>query len=200
METLLAVAGFVTVAAITPGPNNFIVMGAAARGGFGAAAPAIVGVVAGTLILLTLVWAGAGAVFEAEPRLRSVLTYAGSLYLIWLGAVLVSNTGKGDSRGSPSASRVSPRSAPGLAAFQLVNPKGWVMVLTATAATSTGFQGVSSLATLAVIFTAVTSVCLILWAWAGSAIADTLRKPRASRWFDRTMGGLLIGSAALLLL
>ncbi len=39
MDALFAITGFVTVAAVTPGPNNFIVMGAAARGGFGAATP-----------------------------------------------------------------------------------------------------------------------------------------------------------------
>ena len=52
---------------------------------------------------------------------------------------------------------------------------------------------------LALIFTAVTSLCLTLWALAGSAMAGLLREPRAKRCFDRAMGGLLIGSAVLLL-
>ena len=199
MDAFFAVAGFVTVAAITPGPNNFIVMGAAARGGFGAATPLIAGVVVGTLALLTLVWAGAGVAFEAEPRLRSALTFAGCLYLTWLGAILVWQTRKSDRNGTSSTTRELPRTAPGLAAFQFLNPKGWVMVLTATAATTGDTGGVSSLAALAAIFTAVTSLCLTSWALAGSAIADLLKEPRARRWFDCAMGGLLIGSAALLL-
>ncbi len=199
MEALLAVAGFVTAAAITPGPNNFIVMGAAARGGFGAATPLIAGVVVGSLALLTLVWAGAGVAFEAQPRLRSALTIAGCLYLAWLGASLIRQAGKSGRNGTSSATRKLPSTAPGLAAFQFLNPKSWVMVLTATAAVTGDTGGVWSLAALAAVFTAVTGVCLTSWALAGSAIADLLKEPRAKRWFDRAMGGLLIGSAALLL-
>lgn len=199
MEAFLAVAGFVTVAAITPGPNNFIVMGAAARGGFGAATPAIAGVVVGSLGLLGLVWAGAGAAFEAEPRLRAALALAGCLYLIWLGAMIIWRTGKSDGGASPPARRELPSTAPGVAAFQLFNPKAWVMVVTAAAATSGGTAGISSLVALAAIFAGVTSVCLTLWALAGAAIADLLMEPRIRRWFDRAMGGLLIASAGLIL-
>ena len=60
MNSLLAVIAIVTVAAITPGPNNFIVMNAAARGGLDAVLPAITGVVGGSLFLMAIIWAGAG--------------------------------------------------------------------------------------------------------------------------------------------
>ena len=199
MDVLFAVFGFVAVAAITPGPNNFIVMGAAARAGLGAALPAIAGVVIGTLALLTLVWAGGGVAFDAEPRLRSALRLAGCLCLIWFGAIFIWQSSDSDNRSTASMTRNLPRSALGIAAFQFLNPKGWVMVFTATAATSGSTEGVWSLAALAAIFTAVTSVCLTLWALVGSTIAVMLKESRARRWFDRAMGGLLIGSAALLL-
>lgn len=42
-------------------------------------------------------------------------------------------------------------------------------------------------------------LCLLLWACAGAAIADWLRRPGPRRRFDRTMGGLLIVAAVLLL-
>ncbi|MFI4988318.1 MAG: LysE family translocator [Alphaproteobacteria bacterium] len=200
MKALFAVAVLVTVAAITPGPNNFIVMAAAARGGGAAAIPAIAGVVTGSLALLVLVWTGAGAVFDGEPRLRSALVAAGCLYLAWLGASLIRQGGKRAGGDDKPGRQALPRTALGLAAFQFLNPKGWVMIVTATAAMPGDSGGVPPLAALSAIFAVVTGVCLTLWALAGSAIADRLRRPPARQWFERAMGGLLIGSAVLLLI
>lgn len=188
MDPLLAVAGFVTVAAITPGPNNFIVMAAAARGGIAAAVPPIAGVVGGSLALLAIAWAGAGALFEAAPRFRLILLVAGAVYLAWLGGVLIWRT-----RDDPSGKL--PSTAIGAAGFQLLNPKSWVLILTATAAMSGEAAG---LITLAVTLAAITIPCLTIWACAGAAIARWLKRAQARRCFDRAMGGLLIASALLL--
>ncbi len=194
MEPLLAVAGFVSVAALTPGPNNLIVMAAAARGGLGAAAPAIAGVVAGSIALLAIVWSGAGAVFDAAPALRGALTLAGALYLVWLGAGLI-RRGGGD--GGAAMAALPAGTVPGMAAFQLLNPKSWVIVLTATAAAHGDMAG--GLGGLVVLFVSISGICLTLWALAGAAITEWLTRPGASRWFDRAMGALLIASALLLL-
>ena len=194
MEPLLAVAGFVSVAALTPGPNNLIVMAAAARGGLAAAAPAIAGVVAGSIALLALVWSGAGAAFDAAPALRGALTLAGALYLVWLGVDLI-RRGGGD--GGPAMAALPAGTVPGMAAFQLLNPKSWVIVLTATAAAHGDMAG--GLGGLVVLFASISGICLTLWALAGAAITERLTRPGASRRFDRAMGALLIASALLLL-
>ena len=77
MRTLITVAGMVAIAAITPGPNNFVVMEAAARAGFAAAIRAILGVLPGSLILLATVWGGLGTALEAASWLRAALLWAG---------------------------------------------------------------------------------------------------------------------------
>ena len=195
-DPLLAVAGFITVAAITPGPNNFIVMAAAARGGFGAALPAIAGVVIGSLGLLALVWAGAGAAFAALPPLRLLLKMAGAGYLIWLGSLLIGQSGRQDNGEASSKDRL-PTTAHGVAAFQLMNPKAWVLIVTASAALPGQSTAPYALAGLLAV---VSVLCLSLWACAGSAITGWLQIPSARSWFDRAMGSLLIVSAALLLL
>ena len=59
MDALIGVAGIVLAAAITPGPNNFVVMDAATRHGLAGAVPAIVGVLLGSAALITVVLAGA---------------------------------------------------------------------------------------------------------------------------------------------
>lgn len=197
IDALLGVAGFVTVAVITPGPNNTIVMTAATRGGFAAALPAIAGVVLGSLLLLTLIWLGAGALFEAEPRLRQVLMVAGAGYLAWLGWTLIRDAGQDDGRGSTAT---QPSSAIGLAAFQLLNPKAWILVLTAASTSAHASPDGGGFLLLAALFVILPTLCLALWAGAGVAIAQALRHPTMRRWFDRAMGVLLIASAGLLLL
>ncbi len=83
----------------------------------------------------------------------------------------------------------------GVAAFQLLNPKSWVLVLTATAAMS---DTPSGLIVLAALIAVVTTTCLTLWAWLGSAMAAWLVDPASRRGFDTVMGVLLIGSAGML--
>ncbi|WP_161966068.1 LysE family translocator, partial [Steroidobacter cummioxidans] len=89
MLALLSVAGLVAVAAITPGPNNFVVMHVAARAGIVRALPVIAMIVLGSIVLLTLATTGAGTVLEARPALARALTIAGCLYLSWMGISLL---------------------------------------------------------------------------------------------------------------
>ncbi len=192
MSALPAVTGFVIVAAITPGPNNFIVMAAAVRGGARAAVPAIAGVVLGSLGLLLLVWMGTGAALGNAPGLRRLLAIAGGLYLAWLGVRII--WGSKRSANEPNPPRL-PNTMLGLAAFQFLNPKSWVMIGTATAATVSSLGSLGAVATILIV---VTIPCLILWAMAGSALAGLLERPVTRRWFDWGMGGLLVASAVLL--
>lgn len=196
MESLIAVAGLLFVAAITPGPNNTIVLAAAARSGLSGAVPSIAGVLVGSLALLALIWAGADALFTAAPNFRHFLLAAGALYLVWLGSNLIWRSG--DTGDEP---RPLPGTALGIAAFQILNPKSWVLVTTASAAmagSAAGMDGLSGFGRLAALMLVIPGVCLTLWALAGVAIAERLRRRRARRWFDRAMGCLLILSAALL--
>ena len=199
METLIAVAGIVTVASITPGPNNFVVMAAAVRGGYVAAVPAMLGVVVGALALILLVWAGADVVFDAMPVLRQLFLTAGVGYLICLGAMMLWQSRPSANSGSDRAPDLLPQTMVGLASFQVVNPKAWVLVLTATTAISSDIPSPNSLWLLALIFIPISSLCLSLWALAGVSISSGLGKPVFKRWFDRLMAALLIPSAAALL-
>ncbi len=194
MDPLIAVTGFVVVAVITPGPNNFIVMAAAGRGGFAAALSPMAGVVGGSVALLAVAWAGAAALFETLPGLRIVVVLLGAGYLAWLGAVMIGQAGA-----DASAATGLPDTALAVAVFQFMNPKAWMLMLTAVSALSGEGGALPALAALTVIVALVSAGCLGLWAAAGAAISGWLARPAARRWFDRAMGGLLIASAALLL-
>lgn len=196
MGSLAPVIALVAVAAITPGPNNLIVLGAASRGGIGRALPAIAGVVAGSLVLLGFGMTGLVAAFEAQQMLRPVLTAAGGLYLGWLGAMMACHAG----RPAHAKSQTSlPNTFVGVGVFQLFNPKGWVLIMTAIAASARERTSSDPLA-LALVIIVVTTICLGAWALAGASAARWLERTTVRRWFDRIMGVTLIVSAAALVL
>ena len=87
-HSLLPLAGVLVAAAITPGPNNFIVMEAGARGGLVSAGRVALGVILGSVLLLAVILAGVGRALEQSPRFGAVLSLAGGTYLAWLGASL----------------------------------------------------------------------------------------------------------------
>jgi len=189
VSAILAVAGLVAIAAITPGPNNLVVLRAASRGGVRGALPAIAGVVLGGLAVLAIASVASGAAFAAAPHLRLAASVAGCLYLAWLGLGLVRHAGRaGDASRLPAASLL------GLVAFQFLNPKSWVMVMTALGALPAGAPA----GPLAFVFTVIPTLCLLVWATAGAALARWLARPRVSAWVDRAMGVLLIVTAIAL--
>jgi len=180
----VSAAGVLAVAALTPGPNNLIVLRAAAAGGVRGALPAIAGIVLGSLALAGAALAGIGPALTAHPRWRTAVTIGGCAYLCLLGISLF--LPKADA----SAQARAPSFA-GLFGFQFLNPKAWVMVLTLTSA-------VDSAGLVAALFAAIPTVCLLLWASMGALISGALRRPRFGAWFDRTMGALLVLFALLL--
>ncbi|HET9819344.1 MAG TPA: LysE family translocator [Rhodanobacteraceae bacterium] len=191
MTSLFSTSLFLLIAAITPGPNNLVVMRAAAHNGWKAALPAVAGVIAGGLVLLVVTTAGAGSAFSAWPWLRGTIKTGGVLYLIWLGARMIAAAGQ------DAGSSVLPAGLPGLFAFQFLNPKGWVMVLTVVAALP-AVDAAHALLYLAPLFVCIPAACLLLWAGLGGALAPHLRRPVVRQWTDRVLGALLILAALLL--
>jgi threonine/homoserine/homoserine lactone efflux protein len=195
MENLLAVAGLVSVGAITPGPNNLIVLRTAARAGLAGALPAVAGIVLGSLGLLLLAAAGGAALFERLPGLRLALALGGCMYLVWLGCRLIAGS-FAPKEGEAAMLRL-PAGLAGLAGFQFLNPKSWVLGLTAVAAMPPTNPLV--LLQLAALFVVIPAACLLLWSSCGVLMARALTNRRISSWFDRVTGSTLAVSAAALL-
>jgi threonine/homoserine/homoserine lactone efflux protein len=200
LELMAGVVTLVGVGAITPGPNNIAVMNAAARAGVVGALPAIAGIVLGSLGLLLLVAAGAGAMLDAHPGWRTLLTVSGCLYLGYLGARLIANGAAADQSSKGDRRRAKPRDQViGLFGFQFLNPKSWALVVTATSAVQVSVAQVTDLAWLAAIFVIIPTLCLTLWSLLGASFTERLARPTFRARFDRTMGTLLVASAVLLL-
>jgi threonine/homoserine/homoserine lactone efflux protein len=198
MDRLLALCGLLCVAAITPGPNNLVVLRAAGHAGVRGAMPAILGIVVGGLSLLALMMLGAGTVFTSHPPLRQWIGVCGSLYLIWLGMSLCAGGIRPLKTGIAAPEPPLPAGALGLIGFQFLNPKSWVMVLTALATLPA--NTLRDYLLLAALFVLIPTFCLLLWAALGAWLVRWLVRPTVRRCTDIVMGVLLVACAGLLLI
>jgi threonine/homoserine/homoserine lactone efflux protein len=180
-------AALLAVAAITPGPNNLIVMAAARRGGWVVALRSILGVVLGSLALLLICLASLRAVGHAGAMLFDLCTIGGGFYLAWLGLRLA--WGPETDPAQVGASLTPAR----LVLIQAANPKAWV--LTATVAAGAADAGWRGIALTAAMLIAITGSCLVLWALAGRTFARLLSSQKARRRADQIMGLALVATA-----
>jgi threonine/homoserine/homoserine lactone efflux protein len=195
MTILTSLTVLIFVAAITPGPNNLAVLGAATHRGAGGASRAIAGVLLGSLALLALALAGADALFASQPRVRDGISLLGCGYLAWLGARMIAQSLRAPTR----TDAITSSGIAQLVGLQFANPKAWTLVLTAVAVARGAMPPATAALTLTTLFLVVPGVCLAAWAWFGLRLMPRLERGASRRWFDRTMGVLLLAAALALL-
>jgi threonine/homoserine/homoserine lactone efflux protein len=187
-ESLGALVLFAAVMSLTPGPNVVMVTASAANFGFGRTIPQILGITVGFCILIMAVGLGLAGLVRAEPRLHTVLKYAGGAYLLYLAWCIA----RADAT-SGGAARARPIGLFEAALFQWVNPKGWVIALGALAAyTSVGGDVLWQTSVIAAVNAATCLVSVVIWAGFGAAIGRLLGNPRARLAFNGPMAGLLM--------
>ncbi len=189
LDLILAFIGFAFVSSITPGPNNLMLMTSGVNFGLNRTWPHIIGINIGFPVMQLLVGLGFGEIFERYPAVYSAMKVVGVLYMLWL-AWKVANSGpiaEGETGGDPMGFWQA-------AAFQWVNPKAWVMVVSAIAAYTVPTNFVFSLVLTTVLYVIVGMPCSILWAAFGAAMRKVLRDPKTVRWFNIAMALLLVAS------
>lgn len=189
-ELLLPLSAFAVVSSITPGPNNTMMLASGLNYGFVRSLPHLFGICCGFAFMIFATGLGLHVVFEQVPMLQTILKYGGALYLLWLAWKLA--------HAAPMSSAQAALSKPmgfwGAAAFQWINPKGWVMALSAlTTYLPQGF-GVSDAGLLAGVFGFVGIFCVGAWALFGVAMRRVLQNPRSVRIFNLVMALALVAT------
>src|SRR5579859_7775498 len=118
-------AAYSFVMSITPGPNNVMLTASGATFGFRRTLPHMLGISTGCGIQLLAMCAGLGAVFTRWPEVQPVLRWAGALYLLYMGVRMLGSGPVGDRSSQRPVTFVE------AALFQFLNPKAWIMTLTA---------------------------------------------------------------------
>ena len=141
-----------------------------------------------------LVALGVGAVLLDNPTVSAVARWCGAAYLCWL-AWKVATAGR------PGAAGGRPIGFVGAAAFQLVNPKSWLVCASAAATFLDRGAGdpLAQSVGLALTFVAAALPSCLPWLAFGAVLQRTLRSERAARVFNVAMGVLLAASVVLFL-
>ena len=186
LDLFAALVGFAFVSSVTPGPNNMMLLASGVNFGFRRTVPHMLGIGFGFASLLLGVGFGLGALLTAFPALHLALKLAGGAYLLYLAWRIASSRTLAEAAG---ASR--PMFFLEAAAFQWINPKAWVMAVTAMAIYTTPEAPVVSVLLVTTAFALVNVPSVSVWAGFGTALRGWLSDPARLRWFNITMGLLL---------
>jgi threonine/homoserine/homoserine lactone efflux protein len=158
--------------------------------GFVRTLPHLVGVILGFALMIAVVGLGLDVIFERFPMALPIMRVVGSLYMLWLALriAFAKPIDEVESGGRPIGFLAA-------AGFQWVNPKAWVMALSALST----YAGVVDDYTWSVLLTAslcalITVPCSGAWALFGATLSRLLRDPRVTRPFNWAMAALLVAS------
>lgn len=186
-DVLLALVAFAFVTSITPGPNNLMLLASGLNFGVRRTVPHMLGIGVGFTVMVMAVGLGLSGVFRAAPVLYEVLKWTGAGYMLWLAWRIAQS---GPVNADPAA-RGQPMSFLAAAAFQWVNPKAWVMAVSAIATYGTP-GSVGSMVLIAGVFGLVNLPSVSLWAAFGAGLRRLLSDARHVVLFNRTMAALLV--------
>lgn len=188
--TLLLLIQFAFASSITPGPNNLMLMASGANYGMRRTVPHMLGVSLGHSFMVLMIGLVLLRAFEAFPILNTLLTVGAVLYMTWLAWKIATAV-------PPEAQSVQGRPFTFLqaAAFQWVNPKAWVMGITAiTAFAPQDWSIFAGSALVAVVFLCTNLPSITVWAALGVQVRRFLGTARRLRIFNVTMAVLLLAS------
>ncbi|WP_350333348.1 LysE family translocator [Coralliovum pocilloporae] len=181
---------FAFTASATPGPNVLMLAASGVNFGFRRTVPHMAGIVIGFPVMIVAVGLGLGELFTRFPLLHQVLKGLGAAYLLWLAwKIANASSVSGDKQAA------KPFGFFQAAGFQWVNPKAWIMAISAIAAFATleaSFAG--QVMMIALVFGLVGIPSVIIWAAFGTGIRRYLKSDRHLRLFNRTMALLLVAS------
>ena len=186
IELILATTLFALITSITPGPNNIMLTASGANFGFKRTLPHVAGIICGMMLLNISVGVGLGTLFTQFPVVQQVLRIAGSAYLLYLAYKLLSFSSLGK-----TADDAKPFSLFEATAFQAINPKAWIMVISANASFSlAGDLYWWSVVMIVTLYMIVGTPSIMLWAGFGQLMKRYLGQPAILRLFNITMATL----------
>ena len=182
------------VMSITPGPNNVMLTASGANYGFRRTVPHLLGVTIGHTAQTVAVCAGLGAIFLRWPALQPALQWIGAIYLVYMGWRLL---GSGDPGNTATGAR--PIAFFEAAAFQLLNPKAWVMSLTVASLFMPRELGlIGGCIYVATMMLLINWPCVTVWALFGSSLRNYLQQPARRLAFNAAMALALAGTAVIM--
>lgn len=185
ISVLIPLAMFAFVMSITPGPNNVMLAASGLNFGITASLQHIFGILFGLSLQLLVTGAGLGGVFHTAPRVQLALKIVGTAYLLWLSLRLW-RAGSGAGK-----TAVRPMNFPEAAAFQFVNPKAWLISVTACAAFLVPDRPVVLQSVIfGLVFLILGAPCMLIWASFGAGMSRMISDSEKLRLMNRAFAVL----------
>lgn len=193
---LFSLIAFAWISCFTPGPNNLLLTSAGARFGFWRTTQHILGISGGLVLMLFIMACGAGALFQQWPILQWILKVGGSFYLLYL-AWMIANAGVPELKSSDPSQQ--PWMFHQAALFQFVNPKAWLMSISAIGSfTLVGDQYWLSVFYVLLVFLIVGLKTSSVWTLFGVKLGSWLKTSTSWMIWNRSMGVLTAACVALI--
>ncbi len=186
--------GYALAMSASPGPVNIVAAMTGAQYGVGRSVPYVFGVTVGFVALLGIVGLGIGLVFQNQPWLRTAMAAVGGTYLIYLAITLT--------RAHPTGltpETVRPPSAWSGLLAQWLNPKAWIVALSAVSLYTAEQNYLLSLGVFCLVFFIVCFCSVLSWVAAGTLAGRLLGDPGRIRTFNWIMALLLIATVVAVL-
>ena len=195
IKLFFALVSYYFVMFVTPGPNNAMLTASGIKFGFKRTLPHLIGIPFGHVIQIILVCFGLGSLFQKYPFIQFYLKWVCFFYLIYLGwKILGSFSNNEKESGRPLKLHEA-------ALFQFINPKAWVVALTA----ATAFFPSNENFLVATIFVSITApfICfpsICLWALFGSSIKSIIKNTKVKKTIEYILAMLLIVTAVIIII
>ncbi len=190
MELILAIALFAFSSGITPGPNNIMLMTSGVNFGVKRSIPHLMGISLGFPTMILAIGLGLSALFQTYPVIHQIIKVVGIAYLLYLSWLIANSSSKMEGK-----TIAKPFSFIQAAAFQWVNPKGWIMAVGAIATFTSVQQDLTAqVITIATVFLCIAFPCALIWLGFGVVLKRLLKNPRQQKIFNISMAVLLVAS------
>jgi len=195
LELLISLTGLAFAASLTPGPNNSMLASSGATYGVRASIPHVLGILVGFPVLIFLIGFGLGEIFRQNPAMHQVMRLGGAVMMLWIAwkiawAEAPGKSGKG----------TKPLSFLQSAAFQWINPKGWISAIAITSQFVSSDAPVQTALIVSAVFVLAGLTSTTTWLFFGRMIGVWLRTPARLRAFNLTMASMLVGFLAVIFL
>ena len=195
-ELIVAISAYNFVMYVTPGPNNSILTTSGIKFGFVRTIPNIFGIPTGHGLQLALVCLGLGSLFTHFPILLDILRYVGAAYILYLAYKMF-----GSLNVSSSEKKSRPLKYYEAILFQFVNPKAWVICITAVSLFYPEKENLFLGTLFMVIMSTIINIPSIsVWALGGSIIRHYLSNNMLKKIIEWFLAFLLLGTAISVLL
>ena len=196
LELIATISVYYFVMYATPGPNNSILTASGIKFGFIRSIPNIIGVSSGHGVQLALVCFGLGSLFTQFPILLEVLKYIGACYLLYLAWKMF-----GSLNISITEEKSSPLKYHEAILFQFVNPKAWVICITAVSLFyPENVNLIIGTLFLVIMSTIINLPSVSMWAFGGSIIRRYLSNKKLKTIIEWILAILLLGTAISIVL